>query len=180
MTFKKTFLPAIILTLICLVMGAAVALANELTKDRIARVEQERYLAAAREALPADTLTPITVEGVEGFIGKNEAGEIVGYVIKRAARGYGGDVSCVVGIDPDGVIVGLSVSAPDETPGLGINVQKKDFTDTFLGLGVTDVPTLGDNVDGVTSATYSSRAVELAVKAALADFELLTKGGEGS
>ena len=177
MSVKKTLLPALILSVICLVMGGAVALTNALTKDRIAAVEQERYLAAAREVLPADTLIPLAVEGIEGFIGQNEAGETVGYVIKRSARGYGGDVSCVVGINTEGVIVGLSVSAPDETPGLGVNVQKPAFTDAFLGLGTENVPLLGANVDGVTSATYSSRAVEAAVKAALADFEILTKGG---
>lgn len=177
MSFKKTVFPAIILAVICVVMGGAVALTNHLTKDRIAAVEQERYLAAAREVLPADALIPLEEEGIEGFLGKNAAGEVVGYVIKRAARGYGGDVSCVVGISTEGVIVGLSVSAPDETPGLGVNVQKKDFTDAFLGLDAGNAPTLGDNVDGVTSATYSSRAVESAVRAALADFEFLTKGG---
>lgn len=175
MSFKKTFLPALILAAICLISALALSLTNRLTADRIAEVEYERYLASASAVLPEGaTLTPLALEGAEGFVGKNAEGELLGYAIKSSAKGYGGDVTCVVGFDKAGKLIGISVSAPDETPGLGTGVTKKDFTDALLG-AVTP-PVLGEDFDAVTGATYSSRAVEAAIKEAFSVFETIKKG----
>lgn len=175
MSFKKTFLPALILAAICLVSALALALTNAVTEERIAAVEHERYLASVASVLPEDALlTPVEAEGVEGFVAKNASGALVGYALRTSAKGYGGDVVCVVGFSPDGRIIGLSVFAPDETPGLGSNVQKPEFTDQFKDK--TSAPVLGTDIDGVTSATYSSRAVTAAVAKAMAGLEMLTKG----
>ena len=170
MTFKKTFLPALILSLIAIICALALGVTHLVTKDRIATVERERYLAAAASVLPEGAiLSELSVEGVTGFVGEDAEGNLLGYAVKAVAKGYGGDVSCVVGFDPSGKVIGISVSAPDETPGLGTNVTKPSFTDQLIGK--TDPPALGDGLDGVTGATYSSLAVEAAVKKAFLDFE---------
>ena len=175
MSFRKTFLPALILSAICLLCALALALTNELTAERIAKAEKERYLASVAEVLPDGALlTALTDAGVDGFVGKDAEGTVLGYAIRTSAKGYGGDVVCVVGFSPDGKVIGLSVSAPDETPGLGSNVQKPDFTNQFLGKD--RAPVLGTDVDGVTSATYSSRAVTAAVAEAMAQIQTITKG----
>ena len=175
MSFKKTFLPAVILALICLVCALALAVTNRATEQKIAESARAQYLASAASVMPEGTaLTEIDVEGVEGFFGKDENGHIVGYVIKTASRGYGGDVSCVVGFDAEGRIIGLSVAAPDETPGLGSRVADSAFSDGFLGK--SQAPVLGSDVDAVTGATYSSRAVTEAVAEAFAQLEILMKG----
>ena len=184
MSFKKTFLPAIVLMILCLAAAAALAFTNDLTKDRIAEVEKEKYFAAAAAVLPEGAvleeltveegvLAAIGVDSAEGFVARNGEGAVIGYAIKTLAKGYGGDVACVVGFDTSGKIIGLSVSAPDETPGLGSNVQKPTFSDRFLGISQkTEV----NAVEGVTSATYSSRAVKRAVSDAITVFEEITKG----
>ena len=170
MSFKKTFLPALILSLIAIICALALGVTHLVTKDRIATVERERYLAAAASVLPEGAiLSELSVEGVTGFVGEDAEGNLLGYAVKTVAKGYGGDVSCVVGFDPSGKVIGISVSAPDETPGLGTNVTKPSFTDQLIGK--TDPPALGDGFDGVTGATYSSLAVEAAVKKAFLDFE---------
>ena len=175
MSFKKTFLPALILAAICLVCAAALGLTNRLTEDKIAAVERERYLASAASVLPEGAvLSELSVEGVSGFVGKDALGNTVGYALKTEAKGYGGTVSCVVGFDPSGKLVGISVSAPDETPGLGNNVVKPAFTDQFIG--ATSAPALGTEIDGVTGASFSSRAVEAAVAEAFALLEKIMKG----
>ena len=175
MTFKKTFLPALILAAICVLMAVALAVTNELTEERIAKVEREKYFASASAVLPEGAvLEELTLDGVEGFVGKNSEGAPVGYAVKTSARGYGGDVLCVVGFDPSGKIIGISVDAPDETPGLGNNVAKTAFTDQLIGFD--KAPVLGEDFDAVTSATYSSKAVEAAVKKAFSLFEIITKG----
>ena len=175
MTFKKTFLPAIILAVICIVAAAALALTNELTAERIARVERDKYFASAASVLPdGAVLEELNIDGAEGFVGKNADGTPIGYAVKTAAKGYGGDVLCIVGFDTAGKIIGISVSAPDETPGLGNNVAKPAFTDQLIGFD--KAPVLGEDFDAVTGATYSSRAVEAAVKEAFSLFEIITKG----
>ena len=170
MTFKKTFLPALILSLIAITCALALGFTHLVTKDRIVTVERERYLASAASVLPEGAiLSELSVEGVTGFVGMDAEGNLLGYAVKTVAKGYGGDVSCVVGFDPSGKVIGISVSAPDETPGLGTNVTKPSFTDQLIGK--TDPPALGDGFDGVTGATYSSLAVEASVKKAFLDFE---------
>ena len=164
MSFKKTFLPALILAVICLVSALALALTNELTRDRIAKVENERYLASVKKVLPEGALPePLALEGIEGFVGKDADGNVVGYAVKTAAKGYGGDVTCVVGFDTDGKIIELSVSAPDETPGVGSKVTA--FSKP-------------EDVQVISGATYSSGAVVEAVAKAQAQFQLIPKGGE--
>ena len=170
MSFKKTFLPALILSLIAIICALALGVTHLVTKDKIVTVERERYLASAASVLPKGAiLSELSVEGVTGFVGEDAEGNLLGYAVKTVAKGYGGDVSCVVGFDPSGKVIGISVSAPDETPGLGTNVTKPSFTDQLIGK--TDPPALGDGFDGVTGATYSSLAVEAAVKKAFLDFE---------
>lgn len=175
MSFKKTFLPALILAAICLFSAAALAFTDRLTESRIAEVEREKYFSAAAAVLPEGALLEeLCLDGVEGFVAKAADGTLLGYAVKTAARGYGGDVLCVVGFDPAGRIIGISVDAPDETPGLGSNVTKPAFTDQLIG--ATEPPVLGEDFDAVTSATYSSRAVETAVSEAYTAFEKITKG----
>ena len=175
MTFKKTFLPALILAVICLVCALALGVTNRLTEKRIASVERDRYFASAASVLPEGAvLQELNVPGVEGFVGRRADGSVLGYAVKASAKGYGGDVLCVVGFDAEGKILAVSVSAPEETPGLGNNVTKPAFTDQFIGMGTP--PVLGEDFDAVTSATYSSRAVERAVAEAFSAFEIITKG----
>lgn len=175
MTFKKTFLPALILAAICLASAAALGVTNALTETKIAEVERARYFDAAAAVLPEGAiLEELSVDGVEGFIARRADGSVLGYAIKASAKGYGGDVSCVVGFDTAGEIIGVSVSAPDETPGLGNNVTKPAFSEQLLGFKTP--PVLGEDFDAVTSATYSSRAVEAAVKEAFSVLEKIQKG----
>ena len=175
MTFKKTFLPAVILSVICLLCAAALAFTNRLTEEKIAEVERKRYLDSASAVLPEGALLQeLAVSGAFGFVGTREDGSILGYAVKTSAKGYGGDVSCVVGFDTEGKIIGVTVSAPDETPGLGNNVVKSAFTDQLIGFD--RAPTLGEDFDAVTSATYSSRAVEAALADAFSDLQKILKG----
>ena len=175
MSFRKTLLPAIVLSLICLIAALALGVTNHLTADRIAEAERENYYASAKAVLPAGvSLTEIDLPDVTGFVAKGADDTVVGYAIKTSARGYGGDVTCVVGFDTKGRVIGLSVSAPDETPGLGNNVEKTGFTSQFVGTDAS--PVLGENVDAVTGASYSSRAVTDAVNAARLQLERLLKG----
>lgn len=90
-----------------------------------------------------------------------------GYVIESTAYGYNGDVVLMVGVSNEGKVTGVVVKDMQETRGLGAKV-------------LTDVPFLaqylltggdaevGTNVDALTGATVSSKAVTKAVNSAVA------------
>lgn len=176
MKIRTILFPTLSLTLICLFTALALSLTNRLTKDQIAMAEREAYLSAAREVLVADTLTELARDDMEGFVGTDAEGRVVGYVFKTSAKGYGGAVSVVVGLNADGSVVGVAVDAPDETPGLGKNVEKSEFLTLFVGKNAAERPIIKENIDGVTGATYSSRAVAEGVSLAITHYETLTKG----
>ena len=177
---KKWITPALVLFLICLCVSALLSGVNALTKQKIADMEKAALEKATRQVLPlAASFLDLPGEEGNGFVGKDEEGNTVGYVFIRAAKGYGGDVKAIVGIDASGAIVGISVDAPSETPGLGSNVEKEGFLSQFLNKQ-EGAFVLKENVTAQTGATYSSKAVVEAVNMALDAFKKVTEGGSAS
>ena len=164
---KQIVKPAAVLLTVCVVVALLLAGTQVLTKDRIAALEAEQKAEAILSVLPAaQTAEALERAGMDAYAGRDAAGNLVGYAFVRAAKGYGGDVSVTAGFDMEGRLTGIAVSAPDETPGLGVNVQKDSFLSQFDGIDAgNDLPP----VVSVTSATYSSKAVEFALAAILLD-----------
>ena len=164
---KQIVKPAVILLAVCTVVALLLAGTQVLTKDRIAAIEEAQKAAAILSVLPtAQSADPLAREGMDAYVGRDSEGRTVGFAFVRSAKGYGGDVTVTAGFDLNGRLTGISVSAPDETPGLGVNVQKDSFLSQFNGIFAGE--NLG-SVDYVTSATYSSKAVESALQEILSD-----------
>lgn len=106
-------------------------------------------------------------------------GEPGGMVVSLAERGYGGPVEVLVLIGPDGAVKGVKVLRHNETPGLGDAIEQPQFLAQFVGKGAADPVRVFEDIDGVTMATESSRAVAGAVRRALAIAAALN-GKEGS
>ena len=90
-----------------------------------------------------------------------------GFVIESSAYGYAGDITLLVAVNNDGTVNGLVVRDLSETYGLGANaLTDTAFLEQFLGTsGEAEV---GTNVDALTGATVSSKAVTKAVNSAVA------------
>ena len=71
----------------------------------------------------------------------------------------------VVGISADHKIVGVSITALSETPGLGSRVADRSYLDGYAGL--YGMIKLGDGIDAISGATISSRSVLTGVNRAL-------------
>ena len=168
---KKTVVPALILTAICFAVVALLVLTNLLTEERIAEAERKATVAAAQSVLPGASLEALQEDGISGYIGFGEDGSVVGYVFINSARGYGGDVTAIVGVSIDGRIMGVSITAPDETPGLGANVTKDKFTSQFVGQESVGA------YDAVSGATYSSEAAKEGIEMALENLKTLKEKG---
>ena len=89
-----------------------------------------------------------------------------GFVIQTSAYGYAGNIVMMVGVSNEGTVTGLVVRDLSETYGLGANA----LTDTvFLSqyLETAGDAEVGNNVDAITGATVTSKAVTRAVNTAV-------------
>ena len=88
-----------------------------------------------------------------------------GTVLTGSASGFGGDVSVTLTLDMNGAIDEIEVDIPFETPGIGSQCGEKTWLAQFIGRkGPFE---LGENIDVVTFATFTSRGIVEAVNAAL-------------
>jgi len=177
---------------VCTVAAAGLALTYGLTRDRIVAQERAAQLAALKTAVPegtefepVDSATLSVAQRAAGDVrvyGVFEAmsdGESVGWGIEVGPRGYGGPIRMVVGLDRNGKVVGVSIVAMNETPGLGSQiVERDDFLPQFVG--VESEQAQGDlkQVDLIIGATKSSRGVRNGVEAATAIYVDVVLGGE--
>lgn len=188
LNFKEIASPALKLFIICLVSAFLLAGTNHLTSKKIEQnlSEQETQTrkvvfsaAAAFGEFGEKEIDDITVSYCAAFDG---AGKKIGYVFTCANKGYGGSVSVMTGIDIDGNVVRSAIlSMDDETPGLGQNASKEEFIGLFTGktgpFNWVKSGGTGNDITGVTSATFTSKAVIKCVNDSIKAFNILT-GGE--
>lgn len=187
--FKDIFVPAVTLLVICLVVSALLAGTNALTKEPIA----ENSLKKSQEAMQNVCPDAVSFEGAKGieievYKALDANGEVIGCAIPVAAKGYGGDVSVMVGISAvdGGMVTGVEILSHSETPGLGANATSEDFRNQFKdnpslhGFSVVKDGTGGSEgrIDAITGATITSNAVTNAVNEALNIYMSLCEGGE--
>lgn len=182
--FKEIFVPTISLFVICLVCSVLLAFVSEFTKEPIKAVEAEKAAKAMQSVCP-DAVSFVETEGVHE--GVDADGNSVGYAIPSSWKGYGGDIEIMVGISTQGEVTGVEILSCEETPGLGANCTKEEFTDSYKqavpqgGFTVTKDGTGGDNgkIDALTGATITSDAVTQAVNNAVKVYQSLGQtGGE--
>lgn len=176
---KPASIGVLILTLflVTAIMSGLLGLVNYVTKDRIAAFKAESMDAAMREVLPSDSYNKVEYGGDDALVsGIWEAAG--GYVVEVTPSGFGGEVDMMVGIGPDGKVTGVSIVSMSETSGLGSNASKPEFRAQYVGKAEAALKKDGGDVDALTGATVTSRAVTRGVNAALAAAEYM-RGGAG-
>ncbi len=171
------------LTAICIVSGALLAFVYDATAARIEAVAQMRIAAAAAQVLPAhdriDDAIELEHNNRRYFFSpayRNEK-DLVGYAIQfSTSAGYGGEIRMMLGLDIDGMTTGLVIlPGHTETPGLGAKITEESFLEAFRDRPITDtnwrVKKDGGDMDEITAATISSRAVADAVMQVAEAFE---------
>lgn len=144
----------ITLMLICALAGLGLAAVYAKTKPVIEQRAAEDLLNAAKEAIPgATTIEQNEKDGKIYWIGK-AGDEIVGAAMKVESQGYGSSpIEMMVGVDLKGKVTKVSIISLSETPGIGTRVKDESFLSKFVGV---EDPS---KVDGISGATFSSRAV---------------------
>jgi electron transport complex protein RnfG len=136
--------------------------------------------------------TPLNGTEADGqlvYAGFSESGTLIGFALPAVGLGYAGEVRVLYGYDPaQEAIVGFYVLESKETPGLGDKIEKDAaFLANFEALSVA-VGADGNSlkhkisyaksgekenaweVDGITGATISSKAVTDALSTSTADW----------
>ena len=169
------------LLLICAIVAGVVSFVYSLTAEQYEKNIQVTKNAAIGEifGLEAPTCKEIAKGDTTVYTVYN-GDTLIGYCVESASAGFGGDVALMVGYGADRTLLGVSVIAHSETPGLGAKVNEPAFLDQFKGQ--SGALMIGDDVDAISGATISSRAVTNAVNLATEALETALSeqnGGEG-
>ena len=166
------------LTLTLLIITASVALllagVNTITKDRIAAAKAEKTARAISAVLESgETAQEVTFDAsANPLVTKVYANEF-GYAVQVAPAGFGGSIDMMVGVDKTGAVTGISIISHTETAGLGAVADADtpagvSFREQFIGMnGTVSVSKDGGEVEAITGATITSRAICVGVNAAL-------------
>lgn len=198
---KKIIKNTLILTVITLIAGLALGVVYEITKAPIAQVQAEEKQEACQQVFPeADEFELQDVDGAAAKqavkdMGTNATidevyfakmgGSEVGYVITATDKdGYGGNIQITVGIMKDGTVNGISILDISETAGLGMRATEPEFYGQFRDkktdkFAVNKDGQEGEQIDALSGATITSRAVTGAVNTALGYYQNAL-GGSGN
>ena len=180
---------AFVLLVITLVAGLLLSAVHEWTREPIAKADREAKEAAYRQVLSgaayaelengADRVAAFNEALAAGDYNdgdvsyrralieealyvQNESGQTEGFVLTVCSKsGYNGEIRLALGVSPDGAIQGVRVLAHSETAGFGAGCEKPEYLATFVG------DTAVGDVDAITGATYTTKAIREAVGAAL-------------
>ncbi|MFW5696733.1 MAG: FMN-binding protein [Phototrophicaceae bacterium] len=97
---------------------------------------------------------------------ENGTETVIGYAMAASATGYGGPLAMMVGTDPTGTIIGVSVIEHRETPNFFRQLERQGFYEQFAGADYTQRLLVGDDLDGVSGATLSAEAVAQSIRQA--------------
>lgn len=176
------------LTLITAGAGLILALVEDVTREPIAEQRRLATLRALQAVLPefdnqpdSDTVALVTGVDKKGrevqrtfYRGRQEK-SLAGIAFKvTAPDGYSGNIDIMVGIRPDGSVVGIEILTHAETPGLGDKIEFEPFKSQFRDKDLDNIDWRvkkdGGEFDQITGATISPRAVVTAVHAGLTFF----------
>ncbi len=178
---KAILVPTIALFLICLVSTVLLAFANNVTAPIIDELAIKTEEESRKKVLSvAETFEVKTADGINYVVGLDKDGNEVGMVFTTTSKSYGGDMIVMTGVDMDGKITGIELLQINDTPGLGMNAQKPEFRNKFIGMSgevkilKNSANAANNEIDALSGATISSNAVATAVNEALANFEKIT------
>ncbi len=178
----STWRLVVVLGGICTVAGLSLAGVYEVTKEPIAYQKKLEVIRSLEAVLPGLTTDPdsffLDMEREDGssvrvFRAPSEGGDgVAGAAFQVVAPdGYSGKIYIMMGVLPDGKLGGIEILSHAETPGLGSLIVDESWKGIFRGRSLDDtnfkVKKDGGDIDQLTGATISPRAVSGAVEKGL-------------
>ena len=163
----------LVLVLICGVAGSALGYVHGVTQPKIdaaaAAKKQSTFEALAEAATDFEEQDIVCDNVTTSVIAKDSSGQELARIYVGQGTGYGGIVPVAVAVDTTGTVIGVTVMANEETPGLGSKVESESYLDQYVGRALA--PVTEDDVDLISGATYSSEAVLSAFNACAREYE---------
>jgi hypothetical protein len=119
------------------------------------RVDEALYLGevAPESVFYAKSGTPPHYGSAQGTVAFNT------YDITPRIRGYAGPIRLLVALDAGGRITGIRILEHKETPNYVHSMETPGFLGQFLGKSVNDPIEIDNDIDGVSRATVSVKAL---------------------
>lgn len=196
----------VVLLIVTLISAVSLASLEKVTEPVKERIEAKEKKAALSVVLPKATEFKSKTATVEGkpfdyMEGLDSSGQMIGYVAEDGSAGYSSIIKVMVGLDKEFNIVAIKVVSQKETPGLGDKVNEVLSKKTIVGMvsgkkydekGLRPwfqvqfdgkkTPVLvkkdGGDIEAITGATISSRAVCRAVNDAVSKIKTALSEGK--
>ena len=182
--------PLIVLVGIAVISAFTLGYVRQITEEPIKRAKDNQELAAIAEGVnefdnnpfaEKMTITTANKKHKLTMYPARQNGVLNSVAIKTYTNtGFGGRIELMAGFNVDGSIKNFKVISGNETPGLGTKVDEPRFKEQFHGFypgrQVLKVRQDGGDIDAVTAATISSRAVLKALERAYDAFRNFNSG----
>ncbi len=168
------------LFIITAIVAVLLAGVNALTRGPIAdHAEKAKADAIATVMAGADSSEPLDVpaglEDVQEVLLAKQGDEVLGYCVQTATQGNDGLIGLMIGIDPSGAVQRVSILSQKET--MYVN-KHGELIERFNGKsGSVALSQDGGDIQAISGATISSRAITKGVNSALAAVAGYVEGG---
>lgn len=199
---KKIVHDALILFAFTVVLGLILGVVYGITKAPIDKVNYENtqaaYKAVFEDADQFEDYDDFDKDAANELVAENgysdeidnvvtaldASGNSIGYVMTVTAKDASqSTITFSVGIASDGTVNGYSITDIAETPGLGMKAEDEEFYSQFEGKNVDSftvvksAPTADNEIESISGATITSKAMANGVNACLVYFQNVLAGG---
>jgi electron transport complex protein RnfG len=174
----KELYPIFFITIVVLISISLLAFTDNITGTKREEQREKRVTEMLSEMFPAMSRYEL-VEDIYAIYGDTD---IIGYAYIAEGKGYGGNIDILVGLEDENTIKGINIIKHSESPGLGARIVEDEYRGQYTGLDIADseMKFNGGQIDSITGATISSKAVADAVRTTALEKvrELFGKGGD--
>jgi Na+-translocating ferredoxin:NAD+ oxidoreductase RnfG subunit len=162
---KKALYMALFLALTSALAGAVLAGVNSITAPIISQRSSSAIKTALQEYFPTATeFSELKFTDATGLVQNAYEAKGAGYAYNVKVQGYKDIITFIVAFSNEGKIIGFNVTYINDTPGLGMRVKDKEFSDGVIGKTSTSA------FATLSGATISSTAAIKGLNAAKAVF----------
>lgn len=175
---KVIFKYGFILAIVGIITSGSLAWINQITQSKIIKQQHNKFNQGLFQVLPGSekgVIVPVKLNrkiiAYKGFTNPDTS-NLIGYAFQANGTGYSGVIKTLAAIDTSGTILAINILSQTETPGLGSKCEEIRagesspwFQEQFKGKQATDlaVDKDGGNIDSISGATITSRAITNAV-----------------
>lgn len=159
----------LILFLVSAIVAGILGLTNMVTEKPIAEYNAKKTAEAYSAVMDFGSYDDTGYKG-DGTVTKVYKTDTGNWIVEAEVSGSQGMITVAVGVNADLTCNGISIISSSETSGLGSKASNAEFKDQFVGKTADQAKVTkdGGEINAITGATITSRAVCTAVNAAIA------------